>query len=98
MALFNLLEKYKNRHLKVMNNENLATEMLTELKSNAKRWFIIAMIELGLILGIVGGFLWYNSLPVNDTTSTEVTQDAEDSGNNNFIGGDYNGTTENQNN
>lgn len=98
MALLNLLNKYKNRHLDNMDNETFATEMLRELKANAKRWFIIAMVELALILGVVGGFLWYNSLPVEDTTSTEVTQDAEDSGHNNFIGGDYNGETKSQNN
>ena len=66
-------------------NETLATEMLREIKASAKRWFIIAVVELGIIIAIIVGFLWYCSLPVED-----VTIDS-DNGNANYIGRDLNG-------
>ena len=79
-----------------MENEvqTLATELLHELKASAKRWFIIAVIELFIILGIAGGFIWYLSLPVEDEI---VTLESED-GNANYVGNDmtgaiYNGTS-----
>ena len=79
-----------------MENEvqTLATELLHELKASAKRWFIIAVIELFIILGIAGVFIWYLSLPVEDEI---VTLESED-GNANYVGNDmtgaiYNGTS-----
>ena len=80
-----------------MENEvqTLATELLHELKASAKRWFIIAVIELFIILGIAGGFIWYLSLPVEDEI---VSVENEDGGNANYVGNDmtgaiYNGTS-----
>ena len=80
-----------------MENEvqTLATELLHELKASAKRWFIIAVIELLIILGIAGGFIWYLSLPVEDEI---VSVEGEDGGNANYVGNDmtgaiYNGTS-----
>lgn len=75
------------------NNENttLATELLHELKASAKRWFIIAVIELFIILGIISGFVWYLSLPV-DEYSVSVDNDE---GNANYIGRDLNGVIDN---
>ena len=79
-----------------MENEaqTLATELLHELKASAKRWFIIAVIELFIILGIAGGFIWYLSLPVED----EVVSVESEDGNANYVGNDmtgaiYNGTS-----
>ena len=79
-----------------MENEvqTLATELLHELKTSAKRWFIIAVIELFIILGIAGGFIWYLSLPVED----EVVSVESEDGNANYVGNDmtgaiYNGTS-----
>lgn len=79
-----------------MENEvqTLATELLHELKASAKRWFIIAVIELFIILAMAGGFIWYLSLPVEDEI---VTLESED-GNANYVGNDltgaiYNGTS-----
>lgn len=63
-------------------SHSLAYELLREVKASSKRWFIISMIELVIILAIVGGMIWYNSLPAEEYT--EVTQDAE---------GDYNTLT-----
>ena len=78
-----------------MDNETLATELIRELKAQSKRWFIIAVIELGLILAIVAAFFWYFSLPTD-----EISVEA-DSGNANYIGRDlegdlYNGTSNTQ--
>lgn len=64
----------------------LATEILKELKASAKRWFIAFIIMLCIELATVGGFLWYLSLPVEET----VTVENED-GNTNYIGEDMNG-------
>ena len=79
-----------------MENEvqTLATELLHELKASAKRWFIIAVIELLIILGIAGGFIWYLSLPVEDEVVSVESEDC----NANYVGNDmtgaiYNGTS-----
>ena len=77
-----------------MENETLATEMLRELKSNNRRWFIAFLVVLTLWFATIGAFLWYVSLPVEETTvEQEVDGDA-----NALIGiGNYNGeTTSNQ--
>lgn len=54
-----------------MDNETLASELLHEVKASATRWFVIAVVELVIIIGIVAGFLWYISLPVEEYTVTE---------------------------
>lgn len=46
----------------------LATELLSELKASAHRWFIAFLIMLGLELATIAGFIWYISLPVDETT------------------------------
>ncbi len=73
-----------------MENETLATEMLSELKSNNRRWFIAFLVVLTLWFATIGAFLWYVSLPVEETTvEQEVDGDA-----NALIGiGNYNGET-----
>lgn len=77
-----------------MENQTLATELLKELSLTARRWFIIAVIELIIILSMAGGFIWYLSLPVEDEVVTLESAD----GNANYIGNDltgaiYNGTS-----
>ena len=59
--------------------------LIKDARDNGRRWFIIAMAELIVILSIVVGMIWYNSLPVEDVT---VENDA---GNANYIGNDMNG-------
>lgn len=66
----------------------LATELMHELKATSKRWFIAFLVVLGLWFATVGGFIWYISLPVEETTSAEVYNDG---GNANYIGNDLNG-------
>ena len=68
------------------NEENLATEMLRELKANSKRWFIISIIELVLLLFTITIFIAYLNTPVEDTTETiSYSQDADTQGENSPI-------------
>lgn len=55
-----------------MKNEDIkfATELIVESKRNSKRWFIIAVIELFIILAITGMFVWYLYLPEEEVTET----------------------------
>lgn len=68
-----------------MENETLAMEMLKELKSNAKRWFIIAVIELVIIISTVGIFILYLNTPEEETEEVSYSQDADTDGSNSPI-------------
>ena len=68
----------------------LATELMHELKATSKRWFIAFLVVLGLWFVTIGGFIWYISLPVEETTST-ATEVYNEDGNANYIGNDLNG-------
>ena len=70
-----------------MEKENLAMEMLRELKQNSRRWFIIAIIELVLLVGSNIAWLVYQSQyeTVSDETTTEYSQEADTDGNNSPI-------------
>ena len=54
-----------------MDNPTLATEMLTELKTSNRRWFIAFLIVLILWFATIGCFLWYISLPIEDVSITQ---------------------------
>ena len=69
--------------------ETLATEMLREVKAHGKRWFIIALVELFIILSVVGLFIWYITLP---GAEYDIEQAADENSYNQIIGGDYNGS------
>lgn len=73
-------------------NTSLATELIRELKSTSKRWFIAFIVVLSLWFATIGGFIIYLSLPIEETTTTEsyVTQDADDNGDNNVGSTDSN--------
>ena len=60
-----------------MNEETLASELLKELKATSKRWFIAFCIMVILEIATICGFLWYISLPVEETETT-ISQDAQD--------------------
>lgn len=62
--------------------------MMTHITLALKRWFIIAMVELVILLATIIGFLWYISLPIEETTTVEVENT---DGNANYIGNDMNG-------
>ena len=67
-----------------MEEKNLATEMLHELKAQSKRWFIIAIIELIIIIATTGIFVWYINQPIEEVETT-TTQDADTEGDNSPI-------------
>lgn len=52
--------------------ETLATEIFRELKASCRRWFIAFLIMTGLELATIVGFVWYISLPVEETTTTQT--------------------------
>jgi len=67
----------------------LATEIFQELKASARRWFIAFLVMVAVEATTVAGFLWYISLPVEETT---VSQDMEDINGSNIsqkVGNDY---------
>lgn len=57
-----------------MEKDTLALEMMKELKAHSKRWFIIAIIELIIIIITNAGWLIYNSQ--FETVTEEQTQEA----------------------
>lgn len=57
-----------------MENQTLATEMLRELKSNNRRWFIAFLVMLILWFATIGAFLWYISLPVDEIVVDQYTE------------------------
>ena len=61
-----------------MEDKTFAMEMLKELKTNAHRWFIIAIIELILLLSTNIAWLLYNSQFEEITTTTDEVQTIED--------------------
>lgn len=67
----------------------LATELLKEIQISAKRWFIIAIVELLIILSMAGWFVWYLSLPID-----EVVVENDD-GNATYVGNDLTGAVYN---
>lgn len=77
----------------VYNNDTLATELLKELKASAKRWFIISMVELAMMILLALGFLWYISLPVEEGITTQ-TVDNVDTSDVRQVVGDYNGESD----
>lgn len=86
-----------------MNEDTLALELLKQLKSHSKRWFIAFLIAICTFFVSNLAWLYAWNLPAEEKTesiSTEydVDQDSEDSGTNNFIGNDgeiNNGKTKN---
>ena len=76
---------------RVSESVSFATELLREVKSSARRWFIAFCVMVMLEVATIVGFLWYISLPVEETT-TDIEQDADDVDGDNFkqiVGDDY---------
>ena len=61
-----------------MEKETLAMEMLKELKAQSKRWFIIGIVELVLLVGSNIGWLIFESQYEDVTTTTDEVQTMED--------------------
>lgn len=77
-----------------MNDDTLATELLHEIKASAKRWFVAFCIMFLLEIATIVCFIWYISLPVEET---HIEQEADGSGKNTIVGGDYNAETDSNN-
>ena len=71
-----------------MAENSLATELLHEVKSSAKRWFIAFCIMVGLEIATIIGFMWYVSLPTDDYS---VSQES-DNNSVNILEATYNGS------
>lgn len=66
--------------------ERLVTEIFKELKAYGKRWFIIAMVELGIILAMAGTIIYVSYfVPVEDTTTKTESYDIDSQDNGNAI-------------
>ena len=81
-----------------MNDESLATELLKEVKASARRWFIAFCIMIGLEIATIAGFMWYMSLPVDETSIEQTAEDIEDSDIRQFVGGDKDGESTSESN
>lgn len=77
--------------------ERFATELLHEVKAQGKRWFIAFCVMVGVQVAEVAGFIWYISLPVEESTTTQSIEDIED-GTITQIGGDSYGEGNSDNN
>lgn len=69
-----------------MEKDSFALEMLKEMKSQSKRWFIIAMVELVLLVGSNIGWLIYESQYETLTEEQTITQEQIDTENSNMSG------------
>lgn len=83
-----------------MDGDNLATELLHEIKRTSKRNFILFIITLVMLFVTNALWLYAWTLPVEETavTTTTVDQDSQDNGSNTYIDseGDVNyGETDN---
>lgn len=67
----------------------LATEIFTELKASARRWFIAFLVMVAVEAATVAGFLWYISLPVEETTISQDMEDIDGSNISQKVGNDY---------
>lgn len=80
-----------------MEGDNLATELLHEIKRTSKRNFILFIITLVMLFVTNALWLYAWTLPVEEVTTT-VDQDSQDNGVNTYIDseGDVNyGETDN---
>ena len=68
-----------------MKEDTLATEMMKELKAQSKRWFIIAIVELVIILFSAILFVAYLNTPTEEKEEISYSQDADTEGENSPI-------------
>lgn len=67
-----------------MEKDSLALEMLKELKHQSRRWYIIAIIELIIIIATNTGWLIYESQFETVTTEEQTIEDVDNSSNSNY--------------
>lgn len=62
------------------NEHSIAFEMLQEIKKSNKRWFIIALVELIIIVSmIVGYFVYQSQYEYTDEIYTQETHEIDNS-------------------
>ena len=69
-----------------MEKDGLALEMLKELKAQSKRWFIISIIELILLIGSNIGWWIYESQFETVTEEQTIPQEQTETENSNMSG------------
>lgn len=57
-----------------MEDETLASEMLSEIKATNKRLFVALIIVLALWFATIIGFFWYFSLPIEETSVEQAIE------------------------
>ncbi len=61
------------------NEHSIAFEMLQEIKKSNKRWFIIALVELAIIVSMVVGYFVYESqFEIDAQSNAETYQYVDD--------------------
>lgn len=72
--------------------------MARQERNNKRLWIVVIILIAALILSNAA-WVWYESQfeVVETTVKQDVQQDTEDGSTNNFVGGDYNGTSESEN-
>ena len=71
--------------------------MKTTMERTIKRLCVVVLVLILLLAGTNAAWIWYESQFVEETVTQEVWQDA-DNGINRFVGGDFYGTAEDQDN
>lgn len=56
----------------------LATNIMHELKNSARRWFIAFCVMVVMEIVTIVGFIWYISLPVDETSMEQNVEDIAD--------------------
>ena len=69
---------------------SLAMAIMSELKKSAKRWFIAFCVMTVLEIATIIGFVWYISLPVEETSAEQNIDDVNDNNDIRQIIGDDN--------
>lgn len=77
-----------------MENDNLALELLTQMKTTIKRLFVVVLLLTFLLFATNIAWLYYWNIPP-EKCDTTISQDSGEQGVNNYIGndGDINGKT-----
>ena len=70
-----------------MNENNFALELLQEIKAQSRRWFVAFCVMVCIECATIIGFLWYISLPTEESSTTQSVEDIA-SGDITQVGGD----------
>lgn len=91
-----VLESERARHERLLQDERDRHER--ERKDERVKWFIIALVLIMLLFGTNTAWILYESQWETVETVTQDVIQSADNGVNRFVGGDYYGMAENQDN